>query len=84
MVNKNYIKGRAKEYRILKRLRKEGFNAIRASGSHGFADIVGIHPDGVIVWIQAKPESMSENAKRSIERRYEWVNNQFSSFFWVE
>jgi len=39
-----YLKGRRYEYLIKKKLEKEGYIVIRASGSHGKWDLIAIHP----------------------------------------
>src|SRR3990167_8491128 len=51
--NRFFIKGRAYEYKTMKKLESEGFYTIRSSGSHGLFDIVGIRNDG-IRFIQVK------------------------------
>lgn len=52
MPNKNYLAGRAMEYRVMKDLRSKGLEALRTAGSHGVADIVAFHPrslhDGLV------------------------------------
>ena len=43
MPNKNYIKGRRKEYLIRDKLIKEGFDIVqRTAGSHSFIDVIAI------------------------------------------
>jgi Archaeal holliday junction resolvase (hjc). len=44
-MNKNYIKGRNKEYRIKRRLEKEGYYVIRSAGSHSYFDLVAINKE---------------------------------------
>lgn len=63
MVNKNYRKGRRKEYRICKELRKEGFDiAQRSAGSHSPVDVWAVDKENKkILLVQSKPESMSQN-----------------------
>ena len=41
-MNKNYIRGRAKEYRLKNKLEKQGKIVIRSAGSHSFADLISI------------------------------------------
>ena len=54
-MNRNYIKGRRAEYRIKAELESQGYLTIRANGSHGFFDVVGIHKDtGFVRLIQVK------------------------------
>jgi Holliday junction resolvase len=66
--NCNYKNGRAKEYRVMNRLRKEGYDIVtRNAGSHGVFDIFAMDTKrGVIRLIQCKPKSLSENARRKI------------------
>jgi len=45
MVNKNYIRGRNREYMVIKILKKEGYIAQRSAGSHGV---------DVIAWMNNK------------------------------
>jgi hypothetical protein len=41
--NRNYEKGRRAEYKVMKQLRKEGFQYVgRTAGSHGIFDVWGI------------------------------------------
>jgi len=35
MVNKNYVKGRSKEYRLKRKYERQGYIVLRTSGSHG-------------------------------------------------
>ena len=74
----NYTKGRAKEYRILDKLRLEGFEIVfRSAGSHSKIDCIGIHRDGRIKLIQSKPKSMSDNKKKEIADDLSWLNRDF-------
>jgi len=43
-MNKNYKNGVAREYRIMKKLEKEGWFCIRSAGSHSPIDIIAIIP----------------------------------------
>ena len=45
MPNKNYVKGRNFEYRIISYLRKKGYYCLRAYGSKGLVDILAIRPN---------------------------------------
>ena len=53
MPNRRYNKGRAKEYRAMEILRKDGFHAIRSAGSHGAVDVIAAK-SGKILLIQVK------------------------------
>lgn len=56
MPNRNYIKGRAKEYRIKKEYEDAGFYVVRTAGSHGVCDLVAFGENGLVVPIQVKPK----------------------------
>lgn len=86
MPNSNYIKGRAKEYKVMKRLRDEGYDIVaRTAGSHGAFDVIAINKETRdIKLIQCKPESMSANAKRKIIDENSWLINSFFVIFTVE
>lgn len=47
MPNKQYLRGRRLEYYFLKLGKQHGWQTIRASGSHGFADIVWFRLSGI-------------------------------------
>lgn len=44
MPNRSYANSAKRELAIKKELEKEGWYAIRASGSHGIADVVAVRP----------------------------------------
>lgn len=62
MPNKNYIKGRRKEYKLCKELKKEGFDIVqRTAGSHSPVDILAIDMTKMIILlVQAKPDNYKE------------------------
>ena len=64
MPNKNYLKGRRKEYKIVNKFKEKGLIAQRTAGSHSPFDVIAINPkERRIFLVQAKPETMSENQK---------------------
>jgi len=85
MPNKNYIKGRNKEYKIVNRLKAEGWDIVqRTAGSHSAVDIIAINKKlKVIKLIQAKPDSLSNKKKEDIELDCCWLNNVFRLEFEV-
>ena len=85
MPNKNYLKGRRKEYKIVQKLRDEGFDIVqRTAGSHSPIDIIAIAKDiRVIKFIQSKPDSFSELDKQRIWEECGWLNNPFRCEFEV-
>ncbi|RPI86150.1 MAG: hypothetical protein EHM34_00200 [Nitrosopumilales archaeon] len=52
MPNKNYVKGRAFEYKIKKHYEKAGFVVFRMAGSHSPADLIAFPPIGH--WFRGK------------------------------
>lgn len=47
MSNPSYLRGRRLEYELCKLGRENGWSVIRASGSHGFADVVWFRMNGL-------------------------------------
>ena len=84
-MNKNYVKGRAKEYRTMENLRKQGCEIVlRSAGSHSPIDVIGINLKELQVkCIQCKPKSMSKNAKDKLENEFKELNNEFMCSFEV-
>jgi hypothetical protein len=80
MVNKNYVSGRRKEYKIRKDKLNEGFDySQRTAGSHSEFDIISINIDKkLIVLTQAKPNSMSETEKEKIKEKIKRFDGFYS------
>ncbi len=53
MPNRNYVKGRSREYNALYALRKEGWMASRSAASHGAVDVFAAK-DGRVLLVQVK------------------------------
>ena len=84
MPNKNYEKGRRKEYSVVHRLRDRGYIAFRSAGSHAPVDVVGIHQKNKrILLVQCKLDNMSERAKQNLEELNEDMNVTFEFRFVV-
>lgn len=85
MPNKNYVKGRRKEYKIVKELKEQGYDiVVRSAGSHSPIDVFAIHKlTRTIKFIQAKPDSMSEKEKEKIKIENLELNNVFRCEFEV-
>ena len=85
-MNKNYVKGRRKEYKITKKYKDMGYEiAQRSAGSHSPVDVFAIDRDTrTIKLIQAKPDSMSDNAKKKILKENKWLNGLFRVIFEVQ
>jgi Holliday junction resolvase len=78
MPNKNYLKGRRKEYKIVNQFKEKGLIAQRTAGSHSPFDVIAINPkERRIFLVQAKPETMSENQKNKIKKENELLNGLF-------
>jgi len=80
----NYINGRAREYRIMNKLKEKGWVVCRTAGSHSPIDLIAINPKDIkIIFIQCKPKSMSNKAKERLEKEHAWLNNEFICNFKV-
>ena len=68
MPNKNYQRGRAKEYRVKKKLEDAGLYVVRTAGSHGVCDLVAFGANKLVIPIQVKPKGgyISPMEKRKI------------------
>jgi len=84
-MNKNYIKGRNKEYHTKYKLEKQGYDIVqRTAGSHSPFDLIAIRKDiKLIKFIQCKPKSMSEENKKKIEKENYFLNDIFNTEFEV-
>ena len=79
MPNKNYVKGRAKEYKVKKQFEKEGYIVLRTAGSHGFADLIAVkYPH--VRFIQCKPDNFSKKEEKKLMEKYFELN---SMKFWA-
>lgn len=80
MPNKNYLNGRAKEYRIAKKWHEDGWTVWRTAGSHGEVDLIcikqeekdlGVYPyvvlSGKIVLIQSKGGKSGARERKKLE-----------------
>lgn len=85
MPNKNYIKGRRKEYKICNELREQGYDIVqRTAGSHSPIDIIAIRKATKdIFFVQCKPESMSMNEIKMIEEQQIGLNDEYKCKFKV-
>jgi Holliday junction resolvase-like predicted endonuclease len=79
MVNKKYVAGRAYEYRIMKSLKKAGFEIIfRSAGSHGPIDVVGIDPNNkIILFVQAKNYKLSHYKHLELKHKWSKLNDKY-------
>jgi Holliday junction resolvase len=66
MPNKNYVSGRALEYRIMKHLKERGYGlVVRSAGSHTLADIISF--DTQVHLFQVKKREELHETEKSIE-----------------
>lgn len=79
MVNKNYVRGRNYEYRIMKKLRNESYQVlIRSAGSHSPVDIVALDI------INKRIKLVQCKLKNSDKREAELKLSEFKGTFEVE
>jgi len=79
MSNKNYVKGRRKEYALVHDYKAQGCDiAFRSAGSHSPIDVVAIDKTKKIIYlIQAKPDNMNETNKRKLLKEHKELNNKY-------
>lgn len=69
MPNKNYIRGRAFEYRVVDKVKKMGYTTVfRSAGSHSPWDVIGILEGSPTLLVQCKTTKDKGLAKRMLER----------------
>ena len=85
MPNKNYQKGRRKEYKICEHYRSLGYDIVqRTAGSHSPIDVFAINKKlKEIIWIQAKPDNFSDNATKKLYIENGWLDGIYRSSFIV-
>ena len=66
MVNQQYNRGRAKEYRVMELLREEGWVAGRSAGSHSPVDIFAAK-EGKVLLVQVKNGQARVKAEELME-----------------
>jgi len=86
MPNRNYEKGRRKEYKTVKALKLQGFDiAQRMAGSHSPIDVFGIDTKNkVIRLIQCKPDNYSDAKTLSLYEANKGLNGKFEVIFDVQ
>lgn len=79
MVNKNYRKGRRKEYRICKKLREQGFDiAQRSAGSHSPVDVWAVNKEKKeILLVQSKPRDISDRKEQELMQENSSFNGKY-------
>jgi Archaeal holliday junction resolvase (hjc). len=77
-MNKSYIKGRNKEYRIKKKLEQEGYYVIRSAGSHSYFDLVAINTEKkeiLLVQVKTRIDKKTEELYKNLEKEFNGVYN---------
>jgi Holliday junction resolvase len=82
--SRNYLRGRSREYSIKNKLIALGYQVLRMSGSHGFADLVAIDKTArQIIFIQVKPKKYNKKRTVEIEQENNFLNDEFVCSFKV-
>ena len=68
--NKNYVRGRSREYRTLYALRNNGWMASRSAASHGAVDVFAAK-DGKVLLVQVK-SGRARATKEELEELVRW------------
>ena len=85
MPNQNYLKGRRKEYAVMRKAKEAGWLPLRTAGSHGFVDVIAIDFENKIIrFIQCKPPSISRLQILRLENQWSKLNDWFQCEFKVE
>lgn len=86
MPNKNYVKGRKKEYKICNEYKKKGFTIVqRTAGSHSPIDIFAINSKTrEIKFIQSKPDNFSEREADKLKKELDYLfGNWYGEFILI-
>jgi len=79
-MEKIYKRGRDKEYRVKRKMEKEGYIVLRTAGSHGFADLIAVHPvKKVIKFVQCKGPMFPDAQMDKLRAAYGWLH--FKPFY---
>ena len=83
MPNRNYEKGRRKEYKICNDFRERGFEIVqRSAGSHSPIDVFAINKKTKeIVFIQSKPDNYVKAKCEKILQEQKDLNSSFKVRF---
>jgi len=87
MPNRNYVNGRAREYRAINHLIAAGcseLHTFRSAGSHSEIDVIGIDIERRRIFLlQCKPESLSQSKRDEILERNVELQGEFLVSFEV-
>src|SRR3990167_6568293 len=82
MSNPNYIKGVAKERRLVNYAKAKGCIAFRSAGSHSPIDVVIIDPKKALIrFIQCKTGRHSEKEKKRADEGFNHLRQPYQVFF---
>ena len=83
--NKNYLKGRRKEYAMCRKYEEKGCQIVqRTAGSHSPFDIIAIDTTTKEIFlIQCKPNTMGNLQLQKIEKENKELNDVFQVSFLV-
>ena len=83
MANKNYCRGRRKEYGACEKLKKEGFEIVqRTAGSHSPIDILAIDTKNKIIkLVQVKAGPLSPGKQKEILKENRTLSGEFEVSF---
>ena len=72
MANKNYVNGRAYEYKVKKYFEGMGYLMVRSAGSKSPIDLIGLNrKKGVLIVLQCKHGKLSGNTRIKLQRELE-------------
>ena len=79
MASENYKRGRRKEYSIIDKLKKEGFDIVqRSKGSHSPIDVFAIDKERKIIkLIQSKPNDYPESQVKKLHQDNKELSGQY-------
>lgn len=85
--NKNYIRGRAWEYEVMKKLESSGFTVYRMAGSHGQFDLIGFTEKYVMLvqcktkLVDGKPEAVKVvKEEPTFKHAYPLISERWTKF----
>ena len=85
MPNKQYQKGRRKEYKICDKMKSFCEIVQRTAGSHSPIDVFAISKElKTIFFIQSKPNNFPKSSEKKIMDDWGWLNDEFIVKFYVE
>lgn len=84
MPNPKYIKGRKKEYSIVKREKEKGRLAFRTAGSHSPIDVISIDTNTKIIRLIQSKTNITNKEKDKLSNNNIKLNGLFNCIFIIE